>query len=141
MLEHVKVISAIGIFRGVVGALLGGALLFQAYGLTSTDYSDGYEMTPEVAEALLSFDKSAFVLMGWLCLFFAFLRTVQAIAALLTARWARPLGLGLARFDILNLVLFPVSTALGLYAFIVYRSPETAEYFKGRMVGKLSADS
>ena len=129
-MNHVKFMSAIGIVRGVIGALLGVVFLVQAYRLTIDDYSKNYEMTVEVAEPLLSFDQSTFFLVGWLCLFLALLRITQAIAALRAVRWARSFGLGLAIFDIFNLVLFPVSTALGLYVFIVYRSPEAVAHFK-----------
>ena len=141
MLEHVRVIGVIGLVRGLVGALLGGTLLFKGHRLTLADYRD-YDMLAETVKALRSFDESAFVILGWLCLFMALLRTVQAIAAFWRAWWARPLGLGLAVFDILNLVLFPVSTALGLYALVVYRSPAIAAHFKGSaQVGSTSGSA
>jgi hypothetical protein len=34
-------------------------------------------------------------------------------------------GVALAYFDLANLIIFPISTALGLYGFVVYRHPQT----------------
>ena len=74
----------------------------------------------------------AFLLLGWLVVAFAVAWTLQGVAACITVRWARPAGLALAILDVVNLALFPLSTALGLYALVVYGKAETRELFRRR---------
>jgi uncharacterized membrane protein (DUF2068 family) len=137
MSEHVRVLGIIGIVRAVFGLALGILLLMKATRLALPDYDadrgalQGYH-ADEHDEADLAFDRVAFCAVGGVCLAFAVMRLVQGIGALITARWARSRGLGLAVFDVINLALFPLSTALGLYGLVVYRHPETAERFRAK---------
>jgi hypothetical protein len=125
--EHVKVLGVIGAVRALLGAALATLLLAKAATLVRTDYPDAL-YSPEV----LTFDRIAFTALGGLAAVLAVLRCVQAAGIFLRARWAKQQGLALAVFDIANLLLFPVSTALGLYGVVVYRNPGSAGWFAGR---------
>ncbi len=137
MAEHVKVLAVLGIARALAALLVGGLLISKAGGLSLADYGSSrgaLEMGSIDAgdREDLGFDQRAFAALGALCVAFAVIRTVQGIGVLRTVRWARPLGLGLAVFDALNLALFPLSTALGLYGLVVYRHPEAVARFGAR---------
>ena len=134
MLEHVQVLGMLGIARSILAAVLGVVLLLKSQQVTLEDYSKSrFELESplfnERDRAVLEFDRAAFAIVGVACIAFALARLAQGIGAILWRRWARRLGLGLACFDILNLALFPLSTALGLYGLVVYRKGETAEKF------------
>ena len=122
MVEHVRVLGYLGILRAAGGAALGIYLIWKAVHLNLSDYGSTGEM--------LSLDTNAFLVLGWLSIAMACLRVTQGILTLRKTTCARPFGVGLACFDFLNLALFPVSTALGLYGFVVFRHPETVAYFE-----------
>lgn len=137
MVEHVKVLAAIGIVRALVAFVLGFVLISKADRLSLRDYYDdrgaleSYHSGERDKEDL-DFDRIALSVVGGACLGFAALRLAQCAGSLFSARWARFCGLGLAVFDVINLLLFPLSTALGLYSLVVYRHPETAERFRNK---------
>lgn len=137
MLEHVKVLGILGIVRSLLAAAFGLALLLKAPSVSLFDYGKNrFELESPIYDeqdgAILSFDKTAFLVVGVVCVALALARLTQGVGALFCRRWARRFGLGLACFDIFNLPLFPLSTALGLYALVVYRKEETVERFEAR---------
>jgi hypothetical protein len=135
MLEHVKILSAIGVVRALLGAALGVVLLVKAGNLRTPDYLPRRELsrapTAEETETM-RFDEVVFRVGGAACLLIAIARLTQGIGAFCAAAWARRGGLALAAFDIANLTLFPLSTALGLYGLVVFRHPEAVEWFRRR---------
>ncbi len=124
MLEHVRVLGSLGIVRAAFGAALGIYLIWKAAHLDLSDYGSTAQM--------LDFDSKVFLVLGCFSVVMACVRLIQGILTLKKAACARPFGVGLACFDFLNLTLFPVSTALGLYGFVVFRHPETVAYFEGQ---------
>jgi len=127
MLEHVKILGRIGIARALLGVALGSYLIWSAQALDIVAYGLT-QVTPDTVQ----FDRTAFMVIGGLCLAMAPVRCVQAILALKGRPSARLFGMGLAIWDAVNLSLFPVSTALGLYGIVVYHNPETVGYFESR---------
>jgi hypothetical protein len=122
MLEHIKALGWIGIARASVTASAGGLLLYY---------------WPEFAGKLAAepWDALAFQIVGWVLVASAPLRLLQAIGALRGYPWALPFGLFLSGVDLINLLGFPVLTALGLYGLVVYRNAETREHFLSRARG------
>jgi uncharacterized membrane protein len=125
MVAHVSVLGWLGLARSLVGAGLGAYLIWKATDLGPRDY--GMVVDPET----LAFDAAVFLWVGVALAAISLLRLIQSLLVLLGPR-ARWLGMALALFDMANLVFFPVSTALGVYAFVVYRHPEAAERFRAR---------
>lgn len=125
--EHVKVLGWLGVARSVLALALALLLLVKSENLGQSSY--GF---PRVSVETVEFDQLAFRWVGGLCFFFSVLRVIQGALALLGRSWARRFGLALAMFDLVNLALFPVSTALGLYGLVVYRHPDTLDHFAGK---------
>lgn len=130
MAEHVVVLGILGIVRSVLGLALGAWLILAARDLSP----ESYEAVRPSAETV-EFDRAAFLAIAAASWLLAPLRALQGALALKRKRFARPSGLALAAVDLLDLALFPVSTALGLYALVVYRHPTTAEYLGCRRAG------
>ena len=122
MVEHVIALGWINLTRALLGLAFGGILLWRA--------KWPREISVYVPDENFSFDQYAFLVVGTLSIVLAHLRAAQGIGTFLLRRWSRLLGLALALFDIANLVLFPLSTALGLYGLVVYRHPDTFEQFR-----------
>lgn len=138
MAEHVVVLGILGIARSVLGLVLGVWLILVARDLGP----ESYETVRPSAETV-EFDRAAFRTIAVASLVLAPLRAIQGALALKRKRFARASGLALAAVDLLNLAIFPVSTALGLYGLVVYRHPTTAEYLGCRRAAadKLTAGS
>lgn len=135
MLEHIRVLSGLGLLRALVAVVFGLVLLVKAQRLELRDYESSrftFEAPAAPARHLadLEFDRVAFSLVGAVSLIIALLRTVQGVGALKGSSWARRAGVGLAGFDIVNLTLFPLSTTLGLYGLVVWCHPESEQRFK-----------
>lgn len=124
MVEHVIALGWINLVRAILGLAFGGILIWRAY---SPLESQAY-----VSDENFSFDQYAFLVVGTLTIVIAHMRAAQSIGSFLLRRWGRVLGLALALFDIANLILFPLSTALGLYGLVVYRHPDTRDQFRSR---------
>ena len=58
----------------------------------------------------------------------AVIRGIQAISTLAAANWARRVGMLLAIIDFAT----PITLPFGFWTLVVYRKPETREYFKRR---------
>lgn len=127
MAEHVRVLGIIGLVRAVLGAALGGFLIWKTVHLDAKAY-EGMAVTQEE----IRFDTVAFSIMAVALLTLALLWALQGILAVRDKPSSRRLGLALAIVDIVNLVFFPISTALGLYGLTVYRHPSTVDYLESR---------
>jgi len=79
---------------------------------------------------LVLFDSWAFRICGCALLVLSAAFLIQGAGTLLLRPWARRLGIALAAIDLVNLLLFPLSTTLGLYALVVYRHPDVRDWFE-----------
>lgn len=127
MAEHVRMLARIGLLRALLGIALGPILLYKSGALTRESYGSTW-VTPDV----LAFDAAVLLGVGAFLLAGGIARLIQASGALLSRPWARRFGLALGVFDIVNLAFFPISMALGLYAVVVYRHPDTLDRFEPR---------
>src|SRR5688572_24046667 len=124
MVEHVIALGWINLARALLGLAFGGILIWRAnWPIESLAYA---------ADENFSFDQYAFLVVGTISIVIAHVRAAQSIGSFLLRRWGRILGLALALLDIANLLLFPLSTALGLYGLVVYRHPDTLDQFRSR---------
>ncbi len=137
MISHIVTLALINIARAIAGFALGVLLLY------SSDAS-GYD--GERAKRIVEGDLTAFLVIGCVVIAVSCLRLVQGGASVLDvfrsrrARGGRPprsqlsrrLGLGLSILDLVNIVLFPLSTACGVYGLIVCRHPDTIDFYEGR---------
>jgi hypothetical protein len=127
MSDHLKVLSVLGFVRAALGVILGVYLLWKAANLGFADY-EGAPLTAEI-EWL---DRTAFRVLGIACLTLAPIRALQAALVRRGHPLGRVMGIWLALFDMVNLVLFPISTALGIYGYVVYRSYSAVMFFERR---------
>jgi hypothetical protein len=127
MVEHIPLLAAIALVRGALGIAAGVLLLVKAFGLDPRLYHPA-----RVAEELIAFDSWAFCIGGGILLLTSAAFVIQGVGALMSCGWSRRLGLALAVIDLANLVLFPLSTALGLYGLVVYRHPDVRDWFERR---------
>lgn len=125
MSDHLKVLSLLGFLRAGAGLILGSYLLWKAANLGFADY----EGTPLTAD-IEWLDRTAFRALGIACLTLAPIRAAQAALVLLGHTLGRVMGVWLALFDMVNLMIFPISTALGIYGFVVYRSHGAVLFFE-----------
>jgi hypothetical protein len=123
MVAHVPVLGWLGVFRSLLGAALGAYLIWKSSNLSERDYGAPVDVQT------VALDASVFLGVGVALAAISALRLVQGLLVLAGPR-ARWLGVALAVFDMANLVFFPVSTALGVYAFVVYRHPDAVERFR-----------
>jgi uncharacterized membrane protein (DUF2068 family) len=82
-------------------------------------------------EALLADYIPSFVTLAWIVVMSALAipHLVAGIGLLRLKPWARPLGMVLCTFSLLNV---PLGTAVGLYGLSVLMSPEADEVFSPR---------
>ena len=118
MLAHVKTIGWLALLRAVCGGGFGVFCFVALQGHRAKDLEPADVLIVTVLASLL--------------LGVAVIRVVQGVACLRGRRLGRRLGVGLGFFDVCNLVCFPVSTGLGLYALVTYRKPEVVEFFSRR---------
>ena len=122
MADHVVLLGAIGVARGIFGLLFGAFLAWNSVSLGILDYGG---LAPVSAETI-GLDRAVFGALGALCLVLAPLRVSQGLLALRAQPTARRLGMALAVIDLPNPLLMP----LGLYGIVVYRHPETVGYLE-----------
>jgi hypothetical protein len=125
MVEHIRFLAAIALVRGGLGIAAGVLLLVKAFRLEPRFY-----YPTMVSNDVIAFDAAAFRIGGCVLLVLSAAFLVQGAGALLTRPWARRLGFALAAIDLVNLILFPLSTALGLYGLVVYRHPDVRDWFE-----------
>lgn len=123
--EHVRALGIIGIVRSAIALTFGLWLLAKAQSLEPSDYG-----IPLPSMETLLADQLTFRIVGIAMLVLAPVWAVQAILALTRKPLARRFGTGIALFDLVNLVFFPLSTALGLYGLVVYHHPDTALHLR-----------
>ena len=145
MPPHVVVLAFINSLRGLCGLVLGGLLVYfsDRARYPSGRLFDVASMKPRYIEG----DFQAFLVVGVVFMLLAILRLVQG--SITIAEWrrasrsvrrergklgafSRRLGLGLSVLDLIDLTFFPVTTACGLYGLLVYRSPDSIEFFEGK---------
>ena len=123
MESHVKVLGVLHIVSGIVGLLIALFMLILFGGLaTGIGLSEGADAA--VAVPILS------LLGGGLALFITILSAPSILVGwgLMRHRpWARILGLILSALELLN---FPLGTALGIYGFWVLLNGETETLFR-----------
>jgi len=125
MVEHIRLLAAIALVRGCLGIAAGALLLVKAFRLEPRLYYPAM-----VSNDVIVFDSWAFRIGGCALLVLSAAFLIQGVGALLSRPWARRLGLALAAIDLVNLLLFPLSTALGLYGLVVYRHPDVRDWFE-----------
>ena len=123
MVEHVFVLGWLAIARSLFACGLAGWILL-------VSQSERFRFEAEPA------DTRIVRIAIWVLFVLGAARLVHGIASLLVLSWARALGLAFAVFDLLNLIFFPVSTTLGLYALVTFRHAETIEFFRGRLAAR-----
>jgi hypothetical protein len=121
MIEHLKVLAWLGMARALLGVLFGVFLIWRSLALNMPSLQ-GAE----------PWDIPLFQALGCLSILLGDLWLVQGIGVLCRKGWSRRFGLVLGFIDLVSLPFFPVSTAMGLYAVVVYRHGETVEYFRLR---------
>ena len=118
MPDHLKLATWLNGLRVVIGLALGTFLVWSVLG---GDWPIG---AADEGRALL-------VLAG-LCILLATLRVFLVAGAFFAFRGTRRVGLAMAVFDCVNLLLFPLSTMLGLHGIVAWRHPETRHHFRSR---------
>jgi len=125
MVEHIRLLAAIALVRGVLGIAAGALLLVKGFRLEPRLYYPAM-----IPDDLIAFDSWAFRIGGCTLLVLSAGFLIQGVGALRSRPWARRLGFALAAIDLVNLILFPLSTALGLYGLVVYRHPDVRDWFE-----------
>lgn len=114
--EHARLLAWLGLVRTLLAAGVGGWLLHRA-GRIIPEFRGQYAV-----ETLLG-DQLRFRVVAGVLFALAALWLAQALGMLLRAAWSRPFGLVVAVLDLLNVPLFPLSTAWGLYGIVVHAHP------------------
>ena len=130
MSEHVRAIFVVSIVRSVLESVGGVWVLLVAWrwsepagsGLSAFVPGHHPDARPEVG------DREAFVILGCILILLGVARFVQSLNSLLVREWARKFGQVLAIADLFT----PLTLPLGLWAFLVYRHPDTRDHFRKR---------
>ena len=74
---------------------------------------------------------------GWLGIYTLFKvwsakHSQNGIKSTLSLKISRKLGFGLSILDLLNLVIYPISSTCGIYGLLVYRHPDTVDFYEGK---------
>ncbi len=125
METHVRVIGWLFVIMHALGILGGLIVLFVLGGIGAIAGATGGQ------EAL-----PALPILGGIGAMVCLIMTIASIPGLLAgvgvlrlAQWGRILTLIMAALNILN---FPIGTAIGIYAFVILLKPEAAALFDGR---------
>ena len=152
MMEHVRALGIVSLVRSVLELLAGLYLLLVVSIWSGPVYPDAIlspgasrQEEPVFVEAITNWfgnrfarlhpsgepepgDQMALGIIGGLLVLFGGLRSVQSFCTLLVKDWARKIGLFLAVFDFVT----PVTLPLAFWSIVVYRHPETRDYFTRR---------
>ncbi len=120
MPDRLKLACWLGSVRSIVGVLLASFLVYKLF------FAE--KPVPEVFAS----DRRLFLVLAIVLAVLALLRLTIVVGSVLSLRWVRRLGLGLAIFDCANLILFPLSTAFGLHGLVVFRHADTVHFFGSR---------
>lgn len=142
MSDHVRAIGIVSLLRAIAELLFGGYLLavvarWSVPALTLGEGGEGRDLlwwfrerfaTLHPSSTPESGDQTAFLVLGAVLLTFGLVRVAQSLSTLLAHSWARRAGLVLAAFDF----VLPVTLPLAFWGLVVYRHPDTRDYFRGR---------
>ena len=144
MVSHIFVLGVIQALRALLGGAAGGFLIYRSF-VIPLDWQSRLEPG----------DRGAFLAAGIVFLVLAVLRGFQGLLVLLEVaasrrrentpfrsrgRLTRRMGLALAIFDLVDLTFFPVTTACGTYGLLVYRHPDSLDFFEGAFEARPPAD-
>ncbi len=121
MRRHVELVGLLYFVWGSLFALLGIAFLALAFGTAAIATSAGPDRRFAAGMTAAVFGGLAALSLIW-----AFLHIWDAVAVRHGRHLARAIGMGLA---IVNLVLLPVGTAIGIYSLWVLTQEETRPLF------------
>jgi hypothetical protein len=127
MVEHVRRIGMVSLARAILELVLGAYLLLVATRWGGEGWPVWWPTYHHGAKPL-SGDRAAFYAGGALLVVFALLRSIQAVLSLRVRDWGRRVGLWLAIFDFAT----PVTLPLAFWSLVVYRHPDTRDYFRRR---------
>jgi hypothetical protein len=130
MIEHLSAIFVVSVLRAVVEAALGAYILLVSWRWEATWAEGWLQYVPGVRPGAqpLPGDRGAFVAIACVLLVLGAVRFVQALHAFLRREFARRFGQALAIVDFLT----PLTLPLGLWCLIVYRHPDTRDFFRNR---------
>ena len=143
MTSHVLVLAILNLVRGLGGIAAAGLFYY---------CSDGVRLPRLRSERMEDGDPLAFQVVAVVLLTIAVLRLLQGAASLFEVWWARRsvgrtvggqlsrrVGLGLSILDLVDLTVFPLTTACGLYGLLVYRHADTIDFYGGRYLERTPA--
>jgi hypothetical protein len=135
VVSHIFVLGLIQALRALLGGAAGAFLIYRSFVIPA-----------EWQVQLEPGDRGAFLAVGIVFLALAALRGMQGWLVLsmvaasrrrdgdpnrLSGRRTRRMGLALAILDLIDITLFPVTTACGTYGLLVYRHPDSLDFFEG----------
>ena len=145
MISHLYCLSIVHAVRGLAG--IGVAVLFLYYSNPMNVPVERSDLTMSRFHSLEAGDVEAFRVVGIVLVALALIRLGFAVSTLMslwrardpltagkrTFRFVRRYGLAVAMVDIVALTLFPVTTACGLYGWLVFRHADTRDFFEGKL--------
>jgi hypothetical protein len=144
MVPHLCCLAIIHAVRGLAG--LGFAVVFLYYSNADNIPSDPIDLTMSRFHNLEPGDPVAFLVVGCVLVVLQLVRlsfSFATIRALVESREASPggrrayrfvrrFGLAIAVVDLVDLTLFPLTTACGLYGWLVFRHSDTRDLLEGK---------
>ena len=124
MLTHVKVVAVLYIVVGALG-VLGALLLMMVFGVAAGSVGVSGDPDAAVAIPIIGFVGSWVVL---LVLATSLPGVIVGFGLLKLKSWARIAGIVLSA---INLIFFPIGTALGIYGLVILLNKETERLFDG----------
>ncbi len=141
MASHILALGIIQAVRGILGLAAGAFFIFRSFKIP-------FDRVARVEDG----DRAAFLAIGILLVIFALVRAGQGVFTVFlmprlgrggadghvgegvgpgAGRAARKLGIVMGIVDLVDLTAFPFTTACGTYAILVYRHPESRDFFEG----------
>lgn len=141
MLSHLYCLSIVHMVRGICAVVV--AARFLQYSNPLNVPRNALDLTMSQYHNLAPGDPLAFKIVGCALIFVAALRIVFALLTIASLRRSgrgpsrgfsvvRKVGLAIAVVDLVDLTFFPVTTACGLYGWLVLRHPDTRDLIEGR---------
>lgn len=137
MASHILALGVIQIVRGLLGVAVGVFFIYRSFSIP-------FDWLARLEKG----DQAAFLAVGILLVLFALVRAGQGLFTVIlmprlsrgdsdggvggnVGRAVRRLGIIMGVVDLIDLTLFPITTACGTYALLIYRHPESKDYFEG----------
>ncbi len=141
MASHILALGVIQVVRGLLGLAVGVFFIYRSFSIP-------FEWLARIEKG----DQAAFLAIGILLVLFALVRAGQGLFTVFlmprlsrggadggvgggggagVGRTVRKLGIIMGVVDLIDLTLFPITTACGTYALLIYRHPESRDYFEG----------